>query len=113
MGDLGCCLSEEFDPLATKFPTTDRQSGDVPTGPSEALDESSLYDVARSPHDDGNRRRHLSCRHRGLRTRHDDHVDLQPDEFSRQLWERSHGSVRGSVLDREVLAFHISELTKP
>jgi hypothetical protein len=86
------------------------QSGDVSTRACQAGDQPVADRIDRDRNDDGNRRRGVLGRLGSRRTRREDQVDLQINQFGREGWEASRLAFGGPQLDQEVLSQHIAEV---
>jgi hypothetical protein len=97
--------------LDGEFSEQHRQPGDIPAGPREARHIAKADGAGRLGEDNGNGLGRLSGRYDLGRCRHEDHIYPHADELGREI-ERLVRSLRPSVLDGDVLALDVAEVTQ-
>jgi hypothetical protein len=102
-------LLEKLDVLAADTGGAEGKTGEVPSGPRQALREARLDGIVDDDHDDGDRCRRLADRLVLPQSRRDDHVDAQMRQLGRKAG-RLLGVTRGkAAFDPDVLAVHPPE----
>jgi hypothetical protein len=112
-GDAGQELLDELQPFPSEIRSKSAQPGDISSRPRETGDEPRSNGISRRCHHDGDR---LGCAlgSKGPgRTRGHDDIHLETDELRREVWERLGLAVRITVLDHDVLTFHVAEVAQP
>ena len=90
----------------------DRETRDVSARPRERRDETARDRIGHVDEDDRDRRRGPSGGLSGGRALGHDDVDAETDDFDSQIREPAELLVRVPMLDRDVQAFHVPELSQ-
>src|SRR5216684_8696420 len=105
-------LFQKLKPFCSQARAKYRQACDVSTWVREARDEAAPHRIASAGHDDGDRRRRLlGCESRGRAPGHDD-IHVEPNELGRETGESLVPPLRASLLERNALSFHVTEVAK-
>jgi hypothetical protein len=110
---LGHHFFQQFQPFEDQVRVLFREPREVPARPREARDEPQSHRIANARHNDGQLRGRVLGSPGGQRIAHHDDIDLQPDELGRQVGEAVGFPLGIALCNRDVLAFHPSQLTQP
>src|SRR5262245_4002691 len=105
-------LLEQLKPLAGKVRRGDAETGGVPAGSRQTVDQPGRYRVADYRHDYWNGGRRVLERLGGRRPARDDRVELETYQFASQLRQPIGPVVPPPPLDGDGPTFHIAELVQ-
>src|SRR5712692_5495164 len=106
-------LFQKLKPFCSQARAKYRQARDVSTWVREARNEAAPHRIASAGHDDGDSRRRLLGRESRGRTPGHDDVHVEPNKLGRETRESLVSPLRASLLERNVLSFHVAEIAKP
>jgi len=106
-------LLEQLQPLGHQLAVDRGQAGEVAARPGKAGNRSNLDGLTHGRKDDGDLRSRLLDGHDCGGVRRDNHIQLEPDQFGRELGEPIELAQRPSVLDGDVLAINPAMLPQP
>src|SRR3954462_1052262 len=110
---IGHNLAQKFESLATKIPLLVRQSRDVAARSRKTGDQAGAGRVPGRREYDRNDRCGLLYRKGWNGSPRDNDIDLEPDEFGRDLGEALAAALRPAILDRDGATLYPAEVTQP
>src|SRR5215831_1092285 len=109
--ETGDHFAQKFETLASNIGLLDRQAGDIAARSRQARHHAASNGVRPQGEDDRDHRRRLLCRRGGVSSCEND-VDLEADEFGRDLAETLSAPLRPAILDYDVTPLDPSELAQ-
>src|SRR5258708_14279831 len=106
-------LAQKFESLATKIALLVRQPGDVAARSRKTGDQASACRVPRRREYDRNDRCRFLYRKGWNGFPRDNDIDLEPDEFGRDLGEALAAALRPAILDRDGATLYPAEVAQP
>jgi hypothetical protein len=110
--EAGDNLTQEFDPLASKFGRRVRQAGDITAWPGETRNEAAANRVRRYRKDDWDDRCRPLCLRNAASTRYND-IDVESNKLRRNLGDALAPPLCPPILNRDVPAVDPTEFAQP